>query len=168
MTNKPTVLATLASLVLLAGCGSSGYGSSGSGNSSSSGSSTPSTKASGGSGYGGYAAAGQTTKAAAAPTGSAGAGTATVAADPSGALAFTTKTLHAKAGKVTLVMSNPPGSGVPHGIAVEGNGVDKVGKVVPAGGTSTLRVALKPGSYTFYCPVPGHKAAGMKGTLTVQ
>jgi uncharacterized cupredoxin-like copper-binding protein len=29
-------------------------------------------------------------------------------------------------------------------------------------------VTLKPGSYEFYCQVPGHEAAGMKGTLTVK
>jgi uncharacterized cupredoxin-like copper-binding protein len=29
-------------------------------------------------------------------------------------------------------------------------------------------VNLKPGTYEFYCPVPGHEQAGMKGTLTVQ
>ena len=28
--------------------------------------------------------------------------------------------------------------------------------------------ALKPGKYSFYCPVPGHEAAGMKGTLIVK
>jgi uncharacterized cupredoxin-like copper-binding protein len=83
-------------------------------------------------------------------------------------LAFNTKTLSAKAGKVTLVMSDPQGSGIPHGISVEGNGVDKDGKVVQAGGTSTVSATLKPGKYTFYCPVPGHRAAGMQGTLTVQ
>jgi uncharacterized cupredoxin-like copper-binding protein len=27
---------------------------------------------------------------------------------------------------------------------------------------------LKPGSYTFFCSVDGHEAAGMKGTMKVQ
>ena len=36
-----------------------------------------------------------------------------------------------------------------------------------AGGTKTLSLNLPPGTYTFYCSVPGHEQAGMKGTLTV-
>jgi uncharacterized cupredoxin-like copper-binding protein len=36
------------------------------------------------------------------------------------------------------------------------------------GGNKTLQVQLKAGNYTFYCPVPGHKQAGMVGTLTVK
>jgi uncharacterized cupredoxin-like copper-binding protein len=45
--------------------------------------------------------------------------------------------------------------------------VDKDGPTVGMGSTSTVTVTLKPGKYTFYCPVPGHKAGGMMGTLTV-
>jgi len=74
----------------------------------------------------------------------------------------------AKAGKVTIVMDNGSGDSLPHGIAVEGNGVDKDGPTVQPGAKSTVTVTLKPGKYTFYCPVPGHRAAGMMGTLTVQ
>src|SRR4051794_22537306 len=87
-------------------------------------------------------------------------------ADKGGALAFDKKTLDAKAGKVTITMDNP--APVPHAIAVEGNGVDMDGKTVMSGGTSTVTADLKPGTYTFYCPVPGHEQAGMKGTLTVK
>jgi uncharacterized cupredoxin-like copper-binding protein len=54
-----------------------------------------------------------------------------------------------------------------HGVAIEGNGVDKDGQIVGQGGTSTVTVKLKPGTYTFYCPVPGHRQAGMQGTLSV-
>jgi uncharacterized cupredoxin-like copper-binding protein len=88
-----------------------------------------------------------------------------LSANSSGQLKFNTKSLKAKAGKVTITMSNP--SSLPHAIAVEGKGVDKDGKTVRKGGTSTITVTLKKGKYTFYCPVPGHEAAGMKGTLTV-
>jgi uncharacterized cupredoxin-like copper-binding protein len=63
-------------------------------------------------------------------------------------------------------MANP--SQIPHGVAVEGHGVDKDGQIVQHGGNSTVSVTLKPGKYTFYCPVPGHRQAGMVGTLTVQ
>jgi uncharacterized cupredoxin-like copper-binding protein len=36
------------------------------------------------------------------------------------------------------------------------------------GGSKTLSLNLKPGTYKFYCSVPGHRMAGMEGTLTVQ
>jgi plastocyanin len=80
-------------------------------------------------------------------------------------LRFSVSTIRVRHGKVTLKMSNP--SGFPHAIAVDGHGVDKDGKTVHKGGTSTVTVSLKKGTYTFYCPVPGHRAAGMKGKLIV-
>jgi uncharacterized cupredoxin-like copper-binding protein len=92
----------------------------------------------------------------------------TLAADESGGLSFTKKTLTAKAGKVTITMDNPSGDQMPHAIAIEGNGVDQDGQVVQPGGKSTVSVDLKPGKYTFYCPVGQHRQAGMEGTLTVQ
>lgn len=43
------------------------------------------------------------------------------------------------------------------------------GKQIDPGGTETLNVpALPAGAYTYICTTPGHYAAGMKGTLTVQ
>jgi plastocyanin len=81
------------------------------------------------------------------------------------ALKFDKTKLSAKAGKVTLTMDNP--SDIPHAVAIEGKGVDVDGKTVMKGGVSTASADLKPGTYEFYCPVDGHKAAGMKGTLTV-
>jgi plastocyanin len=89
-------------------------------------------------------------------------------ADPHGKIRYNKKTLTAKSGTVTIVMSNPKGSGVQHGIGVQGNGVDKDGKIVAPGKTSTLTLKLKPGRYTFYCNFDGHKGLGMKGTLTVK
>jgi uncharacterized cupredoxin-like copper-binding protein len=65
-------------------------------------------------------------------------------------------------------MTNPTSAGMPHGIAVEGNGVDSDGPTVGPGKVSSVTVTLKKGTYVYYCPVPGHKQAGMKGTLTVQ
>ena len=89
-------------------------------------------------------------------------------AAPNGALKFTKTSLSAKAGSVTIDMTNPSSAGMEHGIAIEGNGVDKDGPIVGPGKTSTISVTLKKGTYTYYCPVPGHKQAGMKGTLTVR
>jgi uncharacterized cupredoxin-like copper-binding protein len=89
-----------------------------------------------------------------------------VSADPGGALKFTKTKLEAKAGKVTLDMANP--SQIPHGIGVEGNGVDVDGKTIEPGETSTATADLKAGTYEYYCTVPSHRAAGMKGTLVVK
>ena len=91
-----------------------------------------------------------------------------VSADPSGKLEFSPMSLAAKAGKITLVMKNPSSSGEQHGIAVDGNGVDTDGPVVGPGGTSTLTVTLKRGTYQFYCPFDHHAQDGMTGTLTVR
>jgi plastocyanin len=87
-----------------------------------------------------------------------------IAADPGGALKFTQTKLTAKAGKVTIDFTNK--SKLPHGVVITGNGVNAKTKVV-TGGDSSTTATLKPGTYTFYCPVPGHRAAGMQGTLTV-
>src|SRR4051794_32442377 len=84
------------------------------------------------------------------------------------ALRFTKKTLTVSHGKVTIVMHNVAGSHYKHGIAVEGHGVDKDGKIVKPGKSSTLTLSLKKGTYEFYCPVKGHKAAGMEGKLVVR
>jgi uncharacterized cupredoxin-like copper-binding protein len=88
-------------------------------------------------------------------------------ADPGGQLRFDTAKLTAKPGKVTIRMTNPSSAGMDHGIAVEGNGVDSDGPTVAPGNTSSVTVTLKKGTYVYYCPVPGHKQAGMKGTLKV-
>jgi plastocyanin len=94
--------------------------------------------------------------------------TKTLRADPNGGLTFNKDALSAKAGRVKLVMRNPRGSGLKHGIAIEGHGVDKDGRKVKPGKTSTVTAKLAPGTYEFYCPVAGHKDAGMEGKLTVR
>jgi uncharacterized cupredoxin-like copper-binding protein len=96
--------------------------------------------------------------------GGGGSSTVKLTADPGGALKFDKTSLSAKAGKVTVVMDNP--SQTPHAVEVEGKGVEEETKTLTQG-TAKVTVDLKPGKYEFYCPVDGHKAAGMKGTLTV-
>jgi uncharacterized cupredoxin-like copper-binding protein len=85
-----------------------------------------------------------------------------------GDLKFNVKRLTAHHGLVTLVMHNPSSSGLDHGIAVQGKRVHKDGRIVAPGKNSVLTVSLKPGRYVFYCPFPGHRAAGMRGTLVVK
>jgi plastocyanin len=96
-----------------------------------------------------------------------------IAADPSGQLSFVTKAASAKSGPVTIEMPNQ--SGVTHNIALEsGNGgAGGSGPVLGASkiitkGVASFKATLKPGTYTFFCQVPGHRAAGMYGTLTVK
>jgi plastocyanin len=114
--------------------------------------------------------AGTTSTPASTPTsssggGGGGSGQLSLAAPADGSLKFDKTTLTAKAGSVTINLDNP--SSTPHGIGVKGSGVDKDSQTTTNGKTS-VTVDLKPGTYTFYCPVPGHEQAGMKGTLTVQ
>jgi uncharacterized cupredoxin-like copper-binding protein len=134
----------------VAGCGGDDDDNGG-GSASSGSAANTDTGSSGGASSGGGGGGGQTLK---------------LAADPGGALKFDKSSLTAKAGKVTVVMTND--SSVPHAVEVEGQGVEKSGDTVQGGsGTSKVTVNLKPGKYEFYCPVDGHKAAGMEGELTV-
>ena len=90
-------------------------------------------------------------------------GVLSIPAEPSGALAFAFGKATAKPGSISLEMPNP--SPIPHNIAIKGA---QTGPVVGNGGVSKFSVKLKPGSYEYYCSVPGHEAGGMKGTLTVK
>jgi plastocyanin len=85
-------------------------------------------------------------------------------ADPS-QLRFSKSTLEARAGQITLVMENP--APIEHNIAVRGEGVDEKGEIVGQGDESRVSVDLEAGEYEFYCSVPGHEQAGMRGTLTI-
>ena len=96
-----------------------------------------------------------------------------VPASPSGQLAYATNKAIGKPGAVVLEMPNA--SGVSHNIALEPgeHGANGAGAVVAASPfttktTATVNATLKPGTYTFFCQAPGHRAAGMYGTLTVK
>jgi plastocyanin len=90
-----------------------------------------------------------------------------IAANPSGQLAYDKKTLSAKAGKVTITMANMSSLG--HNITIQQGTNGSVLGATPTfmGGTKSVTVNLKAGTYTFFCSVPGHRAGGMMGTLTV-
>jgi plastocyanin len=96
-----------------------------------------------------------------------------IPASPSGQLAYVTNKAGATAGAVTIEMPNM--SGVSHNIAVEAGEGGATAKGAPLGAsqfttksTASVSVTLKPGTYTFFCQAPGHRAAGMYGTLTVK
>jgi uncharacterized cupredoxin-like copper-binding protein len=84
-------------------------------------------------------------------------------ADPTGQLAFVTDSAQGTPGEITVKMANK--SGTPHDIVIDGKGK---GDVVQNGAVSQFSADFTAGSYTFYCSVPGHRAAGMQGKLTVK
>ena len=147
--------------LLAAGCGSS---------SSSSSSSTSSTSP---------AVASTATSSSAAATTSAASSSAAAAnpngpaqvvkleANPSGSLSYNTTTLTAHPGKVTIEFTNM--APLEHNVTVENSAGSKLGATPTfSGGTKPLTLDLKAGTYSFFCSVPGHRQAGMQGTLTVQ
>jgi plastocyanin len=114
-----------------------------------------------------------TTAAAAPPattTGGGGAGGSSTVniSTPSGTdLAYNQKDVSAKAGSVTIDFQN--NESIPHDVAVESPSGDTVGQTdLVASGAANTTVDLQPGTYQFFCTVPGHREAGMEGTLTVK
>jgi len=99
--------------------------------------------------------------------GGGGGATLSFEADPEGTLAYTTTEATTKAGKVTVEFNNP--QALTHDVAIEDSSGKEVGKTeLIADGSDSTTVDLKPGTYPFYCSVPGHREAGMEGTLTVK
>lgn len=90
-----------------------------------------------------------------------------IEADPDGNLAFTTDEATAKAGKVTVNFTNS--SPIGHDVDIEDSSGEVVAEteIITEDSESTT-AELKPGEYTFYCSVPGHRQAGMEGTLKVE
>jgi mono/diheme cytochrome c family protein len=97
------------------------------------------------------------------PTATAKNGTLSIPADPNGQLSFVSKTASAPPGKLTVEMPNK--SGTPHDIVIDGKGK---GQIVQNGGVSKFTATFAAGKFTYYCSVPGHRQAGMQGTLTVK
>jgi plastocyanin len=91
-----------------------------------------------------------------------------VSSPASGELKYDPSALDAKAGNVTIDYDNP--SPVPHSIAIGPEGSTDIIDQSDVGASSTFTVtaALKPGTYAYFCTVPGHREAGMEGTLTVK
>jgi plastocyanin len=152
---KLPILAGVSALALgLAACGSSSNSSSSSTSSSTAAASSSTTAAS-------------STAASSSAAAGGGSSSQAIAAQPSGALAYTKKTLAAKAGTVSFAFTNK--SPESHNFTIQKGTNGAIVGATPTfdGGTKTLSVKLAPGTYTFFCSVPGHRMAGMVGTLTV-
>lgn len=78
-------------------------------------------------------------------------------------LKFDPATLQADAGEITVALTCE--GRVAHDLVIEETG-DKVA-ICNGGGTGSGTVELAAGDYTYYCSLPGHRGAGMEGTLTV-
>jgi plastocyanin len=91
-----------------------------------------------------------------------------IAADPSGQLAFQQSSATAKAGNVTVDFTND--SATTHDVCLQSSSGQQLGCTDQISGSNASHDFgdLKAGTYTFYCSVDGHEAAGMKGTLTVK
>jgi len=95
-------------------------------------------------------------------------GTLSIAADPGGQLAYVSNKATSPPGKIELQMPNQ--SGIDHNLAVQSgtNGPVLAKTPIIKKGVAKATVTLKAGTYTYFCEVPGHRAAGMLGTLVVK
>jgi plastocyanin len=146
-----SALTLAVALLALAGCGSSSTGTSSS-------TTTPTSTS---------PSVATTTSPATTSTGTSTPGQLTLAANPEGQLKYTKSALTANAGKVSIAFTNM--SPLDHNMTIESSS-HKILGATPTfnGGTKKLTLDLKPGVYKFFCSVPGHRMAGMEGTLTVK
>jgi plastocyanin len=99
------------------------------------------------------------------PAASGSGGTLKLAANPTD-IAYETTSLSSKPGKVTIDFTNP--SALEHDVAIEQDGKEIANSELIAEGKTSVTAELAPGTYTYYCTVPGHRQAGMEGTLVVK
>jgi plastocyanin len=112
-------------------------------------------------------AAEQTTTSTQPSGGGGGATTLRLSAPADGSLAYNTDSLQAKAGNVMVDFDNP--SSLSHDVVIEDQSGSEVGKTeLVAQGQTSVTVDLQPGTFTYFCDVPGHREGGMEGTLTVK
>jgi uncharacterized cupredoxin-like copper-binding protein len=102
-----------------------------------------------------------------APAGGGGGGGSTVefSTPPGSDLAYDQKDASTKAGSVTIDFDNRQATS--HDVKIEDSSGQEIGGTdLVSSGTANATVDLQAGSYTFFCSVPGHREAGMEGTLT--
>jgi plastocyanin len=101
----------------------------------------------------------------AAPAAGGPGGTVKLAADPT-QIAYVQKSLSSKPGKVTVDFDNP--AQISHDVAIAQGSQEIAKSDLITQSKTSVSADLAPGSYDFYCTVPGHREAGMQGTLTVK
>jgi len=79
--------------------------------------------------------------------------------------AFQPSTVQVASGSVTFNLRND--GQFPHNIQFDGQADPIFADNLAGGQSASATVTLAPGTYTFYCPVDGHRDRGMVGTLTV-
>lgn len=80
-------------------------------------------------------------------------------------LAFEPSQVTVAAGEVTVELTSQPAA--THTFAIEELG-DREVVHADAGEAARGTIELEPGTYTYYCSIPGHRQAGMEGRLAVQ
>jgi plastocyanin len=93
-----------------------------------------------------------------------GASTETIAVE-AGNFYFAPKKIDAKPGIATIELTAKSGI---HDFTFDGAYPGFRLEADSGGGTQSKKIDLKPGTYTFYCSITGHRAQGMEGTLTVK
>jgi len=79
-------------------------------------------------------------------------------------LAFKPNKIEVSAGDITINLTNK--GFLPHNLTIEGvNGADT--GIINSGTTASITATLAAGTYTYFCSVPGHKDAGMIGSIVV-
>lgn len=70
-----------------------------------------------------------------------------------------------EAGIITFVVKN--NGSVQHDFAILSKSVERKTPMINSGGTASITVDLEPGTYTYFCTIPGHERLGMSGTFTI-
>ena len=99
------------------------------------------------------------------PTNGAAQGTGTLELVGTDGLQFQPEQATVTAGEVTVELTAVPA--VQHNVVIEGVNDEEPVVEAAAGETATDTVSLEEGAYTFWCSVPGHREAGMEGSLEV-
>ena len=75
---------------------------------------------------------------------------------------FSTNAIETQGGQVTVRLANRDLFW--HTFTIDALGVDLR---VPVNAEQSVTFTAAPGTYTFYCAIPGHESIGMRGTLTI-